>query len=259
MRTCLIRANLWIEPLHSEALKDIIQNCVCTLARKPQLPPRVSLRTVDKGEELCIDVIYFEGIPHLHAEDKYSAFSACLKLRERSMSTQIETLQGMWINKYGAPKRISADQEYDNSIFHDYCKTMGTALFIIAAEAHHQNGVLESGNRVLRMFFNKITIAEKQLNMGQAVEQAVYGMNCCTGSKSASSYELWLEMPPRDPSSSSPVRAPFVAKQARSKIYKALRNENRNYTDVSPGQYVRFYREKRAGAPLAQLFRWPTI
>jgi hypothetical protein len=39
-------------------------------------------------------MIYFEGIPHPHAEDKYSAFSACFKLRQRSMSTQIETLQG---------------------------------------------------------------------------------------------------------------------------------------------------------------------
>jgi hypothetical protein len=81
------------------------------------MPPRVSLRTVDKGDEICIVVICFEAIPHLHAEDRYPAFSACFKLRERSMSTQIETLQGMWINKYGAPKRISADQEYYNSIF----------------------------------------------------------------------------------------------------------------------------------------------
>jgi hypothetical protein len=46
---------------------------------------------------------------------------------------------------------------------------MGTALFITAAEAHHQNGVSESGNRVLRMFFNKIRKAEKQLNMDQAI------------------------------------------------------------------------------------------
>jgi hypothetical protein len=104
--------------------------------------------------------------------------------------------------------------------------------------------VIESGNRVLRLFFNKIRIAEKQLNMDQAVERAVYEKHCCTGSKSASSYELWLERPPRDPSSSSPLRAAFVAKRARYKLYKALRNGNRNYTDDSPGQFDRFYREK---------------
>jgi hypothetical protein len=49
---------------------------------------------------------------------------------------------------------------------------MVTALFIIGAEAHHQNDVIESGNQSLRMFF-RIRIAEKQLNMEQAVEKCL--------------------------------------------------------------------------------------
>ena len=46
---------------------------------------------------------------------------------------------------------------------------------IVATEAHHQNGTIESGNRVLRMFFRRIRLAEKLLVLSQVVENAVYG------------------------------------------------------------------------------------
>ena len=113
MKQCLIRAKLWDEESHSEALKTIIDECACSLAHKPRPPPRVSLSSVEKGDDICIDIVYFEGIPHLHAEDKFSAFSACVRLKDRSMITQTDALETLWIERYGKPKRITADPEYD--------------------------------------------------------------------------------------------------------------------------------------------------
>jgi hypothetical protein len=77
VKTCRVKAGLLEEGAHSEALKVILEDCACNLARKPKPYPRVSLSSTNKGEELCIDIIFLEGLPHLHAEDKYTAFSAC--------------------------------------------------------------------------------------------------------------------------------------------------------------------------------------
>jgi hypothetical protein len=244
MKATLIKANLWDKESHGIILKEIIENCPCVLARKPHPPPRVSLTSVERGDELCIDTVYFLGVPHLHAEDKYSAFSQCVKLPDRSISTQIKMLNDMWIQPYGVPKKILADTEYDKPSFKHFCNSIGSVLVTIATEAHHQNGVIESGNRILRMFFNRIRIAEKQFDMKQVVEQAVYGKNCCTGSKSSTSYELWFGYGPSPSTILSSMKTAFVAKQARAKVYRALKNGYRSRTEVETGQYVRFYREK---------------
>jgi transposase InsO family protein len=164
MKTCLIRAKLWDEETHAEALKTVINECACSMARRPLPPPRVSLSSVEKGDEICIDIVYFEGIPHLHAEDKFSAFSACVRLKDRSMITQTAALNALWIERYGKPKKITADSEYDKPLFFEFCSKYGITLSIIATEAHNQNGTIEAGNRVLRMFFRRIRLSEPQLN-----------------------------------------------------------------------------------------------
>jgi hypothetical protein len=71
----LIRAKLWNENEHAEALKDIIRNCRCSLVARPGNPPRISTSSAERGEKICIDVVFFEGIPHLHVEDRFSAYS----------------------------------------------------------------------------------------------------------------------------------------------------------------------------------------
>jgi hypothetical protein len=66
MINMLIRAKLWNENEHAEALKDIIRNCRCSLAARPGNPPRISTSSAELREEICIEVVFFEGIPHLH-------------------------------------------------------------------------------------------------------------------------------------------------------------------------------------------------
>jgi hypothetical protein len=196
---------------------------VRSLAHRPRPTPRVSLFSVEKGDKICIDIVFFEGIPHLHAEDKISAFSACVRLKDRSMATQTETLKALWIERYGKPKRITADSEYDKPLFYEFCSKYGIALSIVATEAHNQNGIIEAMNRVLRMFFRRIRLSEPHLTLEQVVENAVFGKNCCNGSKGATSYELWLENPPPSDQMIFPIRAAFAAKQVRAIVFRALK------------------------------------
>jgi hypothetical protein len=122
--------------MHSEAHKEITRNCACALTQKPVTPLRVSLSSISRGEELCVGVVYFEGIAHLHAEDRYSAFSECRQLQSRSMPVQLETLEQMWLEKHGTLNRICADQEYENQIFREFCENIDSTLIIIATEAN---------------------------------------------------------------------------------------------------------------------------
>jgi Reverse transcriptase (RNA-dependent DNA polymerase) len=245
MKACIVKAGLWEEQAHSEALKAILEDCACNLAKNPKPYPRVSLSSTHKGEELCIDIIYLEGVPHLHAEDKYTAFSACSKLANRLISEQIATLSNVWITPHGTPKRITADSEYDKAEFRAFCDGIDCDLVITATEAHHQNGTIEAGNRILRMFYRRIRMAERQLTPLQAVENAVYGKNCCTGSKGSSSYELWFGNSPKVTEISPTLKAAYDAKQARTRIFRAIRPGHRGYEDVKVGEYVQFFREKK--------------
>jgi hypothetical protein len=83
----------------------------------PDSHPRVSIRITQQGEEVCIDIFYLEGIPYLHAEDRYMAFSECSRLQNRLISEQVRTLSNIWIPPHGVPKRITPDSEYDKVEF----------------------------------------------------------------------------------------------------------------------------------------------
>jgi hypothetical protein len=145
MDTSLARAGLWKETMHSEALKRILNEFQCNMSKQPKPYPRVSLSASSGGEELCIDIIYFEGFPQLHAEDKYSGFSAGSRLKSRAISDQIRTLSTMWTDIYKKPKRLIAAAEYDKSQFRAYYDSMDCELVIVETEARHQNGTIEAG------------------------------------------------------------------------------------------------------------------
>jgi hypothetical protein len=253
MRNCLLRAKLWNVKEHSDALKEIIRECPCEKARKPSTPPKVSLSTITKGQELCIDVVCFEWHPYLHAEDKHSGSSACVCLNDRSISTEIADLKIIWIDNYGKPSFITADTEYDKLQFHKFCDSIGSRLSIVATDAHNQNGVNKSGNRIIRMVFRKFRVAEQQLRLQQVIENAIYGKNCCTGSKNASSYELWFEQIPSIAGRPKPIQAAFEAKQARAKVFRAIRAGTRSHTDVHPGRFVKFFRNMQGWSEPCQV------
>jgi hypothetical protein len=167
MKACLVKAGLWSNETHEEALKSLLQECECSLAANPRPRPRVSLHNSEKGEELCVDIIYLDAVPYLHAEDKYSAFSASSRLISRLITDQIRALMEIWILPHGAPKRITVDSEYEKVEFRAFCEKIGCNLVVVATEAHHQSGTIEAGNRVLRMFYRRMKLAEKQLNQLQ--------------------------------------------------------------------------------------------
>jgi hypothetical protein len=69
------------------------------------------VKQVTKDQERRIDDVYFEGHPYLHAEDKFTGFSACVSLIDRSISTQVAALKWIWIAQCVNPSHITADAE----------------------------------------------------------------------------------------------------------------------------------------------------
>jgi hypothetical protein len=81
------------------------------------------------------------------------------------MVEQIRALSAVWIEPCVNPNRITAYTDYDMNEFRAFCEKTACKLIIIAADAHHQNGTIEAGNRTLRMFVRYIQISEKQLDL----------------------------------------------------------------------------------------------
>jgi hypothetical protein len=103
------------------------------------------------------------------------------------------------------------------------------------------------------MFYRRIRMAKTQLTPLQAVENAVYGKNCFTGSKGSSSYELWFGNAPQVTGIPTTLKAAFDAKQARTRLLRALRPGHRGYKDVKIGEdrRIRTYFKREKGEEYA--------
>jgi hypothetical protein len=104
------------------------------------------------------------------------------------------------------------------------------------------------------MSFRKIRVPEPQLSLQQVIENAIYGKNCCTGSKHASSsYELWFEQMPSMAGRPKPIQTAFEAKQARAKVFQAILAGTRSHYDVHLGHFVKFFRNRQGWSAPCQI------
>ncbi len=118
-------------------------------------------------------------------------------LRRREISEQIDLFKRMWVFRYGAPLRLYGDQEYNKEAFKSMCRQIGTTFIPIAANDHEANGSVESANKVLRSYFNRMRAADRKSPLTLVLAEATHGKNISRGSKLASSFELVYGQRPR--------------------------------------------------------------
>ena len=250
----LKRANVW-RPEMKASLIELVKDCTCALSGDRVPHPVVSMGDTEGGklETVTIDVTYFYGVPFFHVMDKKLKWSELKILTNRSMETQISALKHIWLYRYGVPKVIQADPEYDNETIKSFCKENGIHLIITAAEDHGQQGAIEVANKILKSFFKRIQSSltnPSKFDLADAVAQACYAKNISFGSKLASSYELLFSVTPRIvPGTESKLVPPctleaFFSHQAKLKMLKASQAAPRNFKSIGVGDFVMFRREK---------------
>ncbi len=140
--------------------------------------------------DVAIDVVWFEGVPCLHAVCRCTGWSETTPLRSRQLSEQAAAFLRVQVYRHGAPARLYSDREYCKGAFREMCESIDIDMKPAAANDHEGNGTIESANATLRNYFNRIRAANKKATVADVLAEATYGKNINKGGKLASSYEL---------------------------------------------------------------------
>jgi hypothetical protein len=111
-------------------------------------------------------------------------------------------------------------------------KIKGIEIRDVATEGHSQNGSIEAANRILRMFFERLFLAN--VSDGDLIEAIIAAStrskNACIENRAASAEEIWTESVPKiahdllgsdsDVSSPAELIQAFEARKTRTALAK---------------------------------------
>ena len=133
-------------------------------------------------------MINIEGYNFLHVVDKGTGWSELGLIRRKLLKEQIKVFRAIQIYRHGLPTSITGDQEYNKKEFKEFCSNIAVELISTPAYDHEANGTIESANRTIRSYFNRLRAVDKKTATADLVAEAAYGKNICKGSKLAT---LW--------------------------------------------------------------------
>ena len=246
------RANVWNTQLE-DGIDDILANCTCASAKIPKPVPKVSLSNLigAKQTKVELDIVYFDGVSHLHSVDCVSKYSEAVPLKNRSMEEVTKAFAISWIHRHGPPKYVQTDEEFDTKLFRNICASYDIELQVIAAEAHNQQGTIEVANRILKQFYRRIcseSNSDKKPH-NWIVSESIFAKNIAFGAKGTSVYEIVYGRQPRIvPGNDDLVLSPttlqvFQSRLAKQKLRRAAHASPQNYANIQQGDFCKFYRE----------------
>ena len=257
----LKRSKRW-HPSLLPSIRSILQDCPCSEAPTPLHRSEASATVVPAGygETLCTDPVYLSGFPFSHCLDRYTTFSVLLPLSSREMPHLVSRLDAAIAEfrrtsfKEFSFSKIKVDQEYERSnVFREWAESRGLEIEGAATEGHEHQGAVESGNRVIRMFYNRFHAVNPHVPVVVKARLAVAAKNACVGAKLATALELWSNKVPEfaallrlDSEITVPpdIHLAYQAKQRR--IHRARQSKSKPPRSPPPtvGSYVRFYRDR---------------
>jgi hypothetical protein len=220
-------------------------------------------RPCELGEDLCVDIIFLRGFPVLHAVERCSTFSATQVLISRKSPELVHALDVIFdeFNRTARHavrfRRMLCDQEFCKSPqVVEWTKSKGIEMRDVTTEEQSQNGSIEAANRVLRMFFERLFLANGSDDglIEAMITASTRSKNACIGNKAASAEEIWRGSVPKfahdllgadsDVSLPAELIQAFEARKARTALAKTLTRPEYPEEQVKVGDFVRFYRER---------------
>lgn len=147
MKEWLSSTGSWSPDLQNK-IRKVISSCPCIIAHPPPAHPIVSNRVPNRTKlsEVAIDVINIDGYKFLQMLCKCTGYSATALISQKKLSTQIAAFKREWLWKFGAPKIITGDNEYNHPEFLEFVLSIGSKFMPVSAYDHQANGSVESGN-----------------------------------------------------------------------------------------------------------------
>ena len=166
------------------ALARRLRCASCERTKKP-LPPRpTSLKAVGSfNDRVCLDFVFIHDanqVKHnfLHILDPAGGFNVFVWVPSRRPDVVFDAFTTSWASWAGYPRSAWMDQDGGfEAEFAEGLRQAGTEIDTSAAEAHWQNGQVESYNRAFRFVANKLIderqfVGEEQMKMMGALVSA---------------------------------------------------------------------------------------
>ena len=243
-------AKLWNCGMKTDII-EIVSSCKCQLAFPPTPNPVVGIVPPpnDAQTHLSLDIISLSGLNFLHIIDHATRWSEISHISRKELSVQISALRRVQLHTHGVPQTIQADQEYNKSLFLEFCQEYGITLIPVAENAHESNGLIERANRTLRSHYLRLRAYDQKTHTIDLVHEAVYAKNINRGGRIASSYELLYNRSPRlygtrtPESSKIPSIPEYNAHICRARVNTMLRSQVREVQPLDIGESVYFWRD----------------
>ena len=267
--------------------------CATCERLRPKQPPRPSgkpsLVVGQFGDELQMDIFYCRTLSSetfmvLGMVDRATGFHQAIIMPDRSGDATFQCLEQVWLRPYGLPIHITCDPDRSfHGGFQERVQALGILLEHCAPEAHHQIGMVERRNALLRTILEKLVDQFTATTIDECsmlLAAACHAINTGIHTHGRSAYQAVFGRQPRLPdsnfndpmvlSSSSPVaeldsgnsaayKAEFVRCEALKTLHeldcsqhlrRALLRKTRatKVADLQPGQPCAYWRWTRRGA-----------
>ena len=267
--------------------------CATCERLRPKQPPRPSAKPSlvvgQFGDELQMDIFYCgtlssETFMVLGMVDRATGFHQAIIMPDRSGDATFQCLEQVWLRPYGLPIHITCDPDRSfHGGFQERVQALGILLEHCAPEAHHQIGMVERRNALLRTILEKLVDQFTAATIDECsmlLAAACHAINTGIHTHGRSAYQAVFGRQPRLPdsnfndpmvlSSSSPVaeldsgnsaayKAEFVRCEALKTLHeldcsqhlrRALLRKTRatKVADLQPGQPCAYWRWTRRGA-----------
>ena len=280
-------------------LPDVVYECAkklrCATCERlrPKQPPRPSAKPSlvvgQFGDELQMDIFYCrtlkgETFMVLGMVDRATGLQQAIIMPDRTGDVAFECLEQIWLRPYGLPVHITCDPDRTFlGAFQERVQALGILLEHCAPEAHHQIGMIERRNALLRTILEKLVDQFTATTIDECstlLAAACHAINTGIHTHGRSAYQAVFGRQPRLPdsnfsdpmvlSSSSPVagleagnsaayKAEFVRCEALKTLHeldcsqhlrRALLRKTRatKVADLQPGQPCAFWGWTRKGS-----------
>ena len=179
------------------AIERVVSACdICTKNGRPKPTTKVSLSHVneDFNEELQINFAYAtvkeSRLIFMVMTDVGTGYSETAIASDRKQETISTLIETKWICHHGAPKRISADDEYNRSHLISYLRTHDITFCPRPARRHNKTGKVEQRIGTIKAILRKLNDEQTSASPETIIARATLLSNMFSGSRLLRSFEL---------------------------------------------------------------------
>lgn len=188
----------------SEQMKKVVtevaQSCeICAKSGPPSVSRKLSVSHINQAfnEEVQMDFMYcmIRGTRHvvIHFVDSGTAFSEAVIVPGRHMDVIIGAIEKEWINRHGAPRFMSGDDEFDGTKkkkLGAFLESRNIGMKARPVRRHNKLGIVERKHATIKRILERLQLDKSETSDSILLSRAVFFSNCFCGSHLLSSFQL---------------------------------------------------------------------